>query len=156
MEWLALALIAFIALVFWIEYRPRSPEEQASRAYEKWLNDCIRRGMTSQQIRDESMFRRAFASLRQRATEAAIKWPEGAYDEARRIAVEEAESLAFIDKAVARRFLKVVQDSPWSEIFYPEALKAIDLWWKKNGPTEPARSMADLQIDIAAFTTAKD
>lgn len=148
-------IVAFCILFWLIDNWDQSPEARAQRAYEKWAADCRRRGLTAKQMLDESRFRMAFAKLRQRATEAAIKWPENAYNEARRIAVEEAESLAFIDKAVARRFLRVVEDSQWSEIFYPDGLKAIDSWWKAYGPTAPAKSSADIELKIAAYTTIK-
>lgn len=156
MEWLWVLVFLGVAITAALLSRPRSPEVQAQRAYEDWLRDCISRGMSDQQIRDEGMFRRSFATLRRRATDAAIAWPEKAYDEARRIAIEEGENLAIIDKTVARRFLRTVSESPWTEIFYPEALAAIDDWWKKNGPAPMTRSKEDLELDFAAFTTLKD
>lgn len=88
--------------------------------------------------------------LRRRASDEALRWPEGANQIIARIAADEAETLKLSDVSVAKRFLAVVDKAPLSDVLYPDALAAIDRHYRMQTRMLSNKPSAD---DIAALTT---
>jgi hypothetical protein len=139
-----------ILLVFYLahKYWPRSPTVLFHHRYREWQESCRRRGLTPEQQNDEFFFRLAWAKLRRRVSEFAVDSPGGYREEIDRVAGEEAEVLARIDRTLAKRFLGVVETSPLSDILYPQAMAKVDGYLRtvSMGYTPTAD-------DIAAVTT---
>jgi hypothetical protein len=120
---IASAVVGGIALV--IYEHTRTPAQQFARHHRRWLADCHQRGLTPEQQTKEMRFRMAMASLRRRASDAAIADPQGHAEAIVKIAKEEAMTLALLDKDVAKRFLRVVEESELGHILHKDAHKAV-------------------------------
>jgi len=122
--WVIVGPLALAGLTLAYRHWPRSPEATYALRFAELRADMAARGLTEQQKMEEMAFRRAMAVLRRRSTEAVLKDPTGHLrGMISTIAVEIAKTMA--DKDVARRFLKVVQDAPFSDILYRDAMKAV-------------------------------
>ena len=118
---MGLFAIACVAVAYW----PRTREQEYFRRHRRLMADMRRRSLSPEQQTQEMRFRRAWAALRRRASEEAMAWPAGHAETIANIGAEEAKVLALVDKDTAKRFLKVVNEAPLSDILYPEAMKAV-------------------------------
>lgn len=120
-----MAIGALWFLIWLYDNWDQTPEGQYGRLIREFERDADRRGLTFQQKQDELSFRRAMVSLREKANNYAIQHNGVIGDSIAEIAEREARLLAHGDKAVARNFLRVVMNSPVSEILYDDGCKAL-------------------------------
>jgi hypothetical protein len=145
--WIVFGAVGVACAAVAYKHWPRSRGAQYEHRLGELYAGMSARGLTATQQAEELAFRRGMAVLRRRASDAAVKNPTGPIrDMISSIAVETSKSM--VDKDVARRFLKVVQDAPFSDILYKDAMRAIaSAACRKSPAFDPTED------DIAAVTT---
>lgn len=147
MSWIITAALGIAGAALAYRHWPRSRQALYEQRLAELQADMESRGLTQTQQIEEMSFRRAMAKLRRRASDAVMQNPTG---EVRTVvsslAVEISKEIS--DKDVARRFLKVVQDAPFGDILYADALKAITSVPRKSS----IRHVALTDDEIAAVT----
>jgi hypothetical protein len=125
---LAFALTAGAGLAVYLcdRYWPRTPEQEAQRAYAEWFEECRRAGLTHEERQREYRIRFSLARLRRIASDRVLQAPAEFRVIVESVAREEARLLALTDAAAGKQFAEIASTLPLSDVLYPDALQAVD------------------------------
>jgi hypothetical protein len=146
--WILIGFFALVGAIMLYHHWPRSGAALFHHRYRDFDARCRARGLSHAQQTEEFLFRNAWAKLRRRSSAIVLASPSDPNKAIAKIAAEEAELLAVVNKQVAKKFIGVVNEAGLYEILYPDAYEAVEAWGKTNIP------VAEITDDnIAALKT---
>lgn len=104
----------------------RTPEQEAQRAYDDWLAECRKAGLSHEECEREYKVRVALARLRRIASDRTLEAPIEFRVIVESVAREEARLLSLTDEAAGRHFAEIASALPLTDILYADALQAIE------------------------------